>query len=499
MAKQGYPASGARYGGHPGAAGYPATGSRYGAHPDAGGSPLPTDVDFAAAGADFWLDASRPASYTATGTTLTSLASLISGTPLTTIVGAPQIITDPRDDRPSFNFPRNAADYVTGVDAQYIASATGTDRTFCAISVIEPGDVTFAAAIDSVRNTGNISGQEFLSSNGLWYYERDGAPSGPARVATSSGVQAGCQVLLQYSEDGLTVKTSINGGAETTAAAMLTAGAIAPNVVGIGIQTGSTNTVPYYGMIKELARFGSPRTAPERASWVATLMRKHRATTAPQVYMLGDSITAAVTVGVTNGGMGALLAQRMRALGYYCDPQGPFAQALAYPYRHSGVSGNTCAQMNTRVTSTTQGLGKGGASKSYYQRVRLCCLFAGTNDVVTDPTAANYATLLNNVYAQMLQAQPDFRISVTPVTDINGSTAAVNTYNAAKAAIHAAFEAAHPGVLIYWDAFQACPWNGTNYIDSTHQSDAGYAALVDHPTFGLLQAVLPYLVSLQVT
>lgn len=36
MAKQGYPASGSRFGNHPGSAGYPATGARYGSHPNSG-------------------------------------------------------------------------------------------------------------------------------------------------------------------------------------------------------------------------------------------------------------------------------------------------------------------------------------------------------------------------------------------------------------------------------------------------------------------------------
>lgn len=40
MAKQGYPASGSRYGVHPGAGGYPVTGSRYGSHPEGGAAPV---------------------------------------------------------------------------------------------------------------------------------------------------------------------------------------------------------------------------------------------------------------------------------------------------------------------------------------------------------------------------------------------------------------------------------------------------------------------------
>lgn len=58
MAKQGYPSTGSRYGGHPGASGYPAAGARYGAHPDgsSGGWVAPTVPVAAKAGAFWWAD-----------------------------------------------------------------------------------------------------------------------------------------------------------------------------------------------------------------------------------------------------------------------------------------------------------------------------------------------------------------------------------------------------------------------------------------------------------
>lgn len=45
MARQGFPASGTRYGNHPGVAGYPVAGTRYGAHPDASAVSPPTALD----------------------------------------------------------------------------------------------------------------------------------------------------------------------------------------------------------------------------------------------------------------------------------------------------------------------------------------------------------------------------------------------------------------------------------------------------------------------
>lgn len=452
--------------------------------------------NFTALGAAFWIDASNPASYTASGANLTSIKSLVSGTALSTIVGAPQIITDPRDGQAAFSFPVGAGECVMGADATYIAAVTGTNKPFCSIIVFELGLPTLTACVDSVQDSGNTgNGQYFLSASGNWYLERDAAPSGPARIATSEKVQAGLCVVVQSSSDGLTVRTSINGAAETSAAAFLSAGALSPNRVGIGIHASSAQNFPWFGTIRERAYFGANKTFAEYSPWVASLMAKWVGTTKPCVYFVGDSITTAQNA--TNGGMVTLLSQRMRSLGLYADPIGPLAAGQAFPYRHSAASGNTCAQMNTRILDNSLGLGQGGASAGHYRRAKLVCLFAGTNDVATDPTATNYGTLLDNVYARMIQAQPNGRIAVTPITDINGSTAAVNTYNAAMAAKHATFEAAHPGVLIYWDALNAAPWNATDYVDTTHPGNTGYEKLVDNATYGLLQAVLPYLTSIQ--
>ena len=130
----------------------------------------------------------------------------------------------------------------------------------------------------------------------------------------------------------------------------------------------------------------------------------------------------------------------------------------------------------------------------HYRRAKLVCLMAGANDVGIGPTVpANYGTLLDNIYAQMIQAQPTGRIAVTTCTDLTGKTAQITAWNAAIAGIQATFEAAHPGVLLYWDAF------GTNptLSDGTHPTDQGYVDMMNHATKGLTQAVLPYLMSIQ--
>jgi len=454
--------------------------------------------DFTSLGAAWWLDASRPASYTTSGSDITAYTSLVSGTSISTKVGGAgtqTLITDPRDGQPAFAYPTGTG-WMKGVDATYIAAVNGTNKPFCSIAVFELGLASGAYCVDSVRDSGNTgNGQFYLSSAGDWYFERDGAPSGPARTATSEKIMAGLCVVVQSSIDGLTIRTSINGSAESSAAAFLTAGAISANIVGVGVKTGSADTLGFFGVIRERAFFGANKTFAEYSPWVAALMAKWPGTTKPCVYFVGDSITTAQNA--TNGGMVTLLSQRMRALGAYADPIGPLAVGQAFPYSHSASSGNTCLQMNTRILDATTGLGFGGGSKGLYRRAKLICLFAGTNDVST----ADYTTLLNNIYTQAVQAQPGVRIAVTTITDINGSTAAVTTFNnsltAAGTGVWDTFEAAHPGVLIRWDAFNACPWNAGDFVDTTHPNNSGYLKLMDNPTYGLLQAVQPYLMSIQ--
>lgn len=96
MAKQGYPATGSRYGGHPGASGYPAVGTRYGSHPEAlsaititqkflaaatwtflgGGSYTPADEGGAVAN----IDLLTPGGYVESGGLVTEVINLISST-----------------------------------------------------------------------------------------------------------------------------------------------------------------------------------------------------------------------------------------------------------------------------------------------------------------------------------------------------------------------------------------------------------------------------------
>lgn len=491
MPQGNYPSAPGNYPGSANLGNYPGV-TQLGTYPSSG-------VNFTAEGAAFWDDSSNPASYTASGANLTSIKNLVSGSVLSTIVGAPQIFTDPRDDKASFYFPNSPTDLVKGVDANLIAAVTGTNTPFLFIEVINPGLMDNNAASLASYNTVNSQGRDFLAAGGGWYVENDG-PLG-AKAATSEFVRAGTSVLMRYSLDGLTVATSVNGGPESTAT-MASAGALAPNLVSIGGRAAAADLFPYYGLIKEQAYLGSVKTPADRARYVAALMSKWPLSHAPQIYFLGDSQTTTFPNGaVTNGGMTALLTQAIRAAGGYVDPVGPYGVNQIYPYRMSGVGGDTCAMMNTRVTSTTLGLGLGGSSLGHYRRVKLVCLLAGANDVGGgSPNPTNYQTLLNNTYAQLIQGQPTGKIAVSPTWDITGESAAIATWNAALQTIWTTFEAAHPGVLLHWDAFNAVPNDGgTTYynIDHVHWNNAGFVKAMNDPVYGLLQAVMPYLLSIQ--
>jgi len=455
--------------------------------------------NFVALGADYWWDALRSSCIVTSGSDVTGIRSLVSGATISTKVGGAGTltrITDPRDGRPALACPTGTG-WMKGVDPNYIAAVTGTNKPFCSIAVFELCLPSGNYCIDSVRDSGNVgNGQIFLSSAGDWYYERDGSPSGPARVATSEKMPAGQVVLVQASADGLTVRTSINGAAETSAAAFLTAGAIAPNIIGVGVKTGSTDTFGFFGVQRERVFFGANKTFAEYSPWVTALMQKWPLTTAPCGYFLGDSITAAVAGGVTNGGMQTILTQRLRALGLYFDPIGPLSTGVGmFPHAHSGASGNTCAQINTRVQDYIQGLGAvGGAafnaatptpSRGHYRRAKRAFLFAGTND----GSIPDYTTLLTNTYLQGIQAYPGFKIYVTTVLPVAGLAA----FNAALPAVWDAHEATYPGTLIRWDAAGINPATS----DGTHPTNAGYVSMVDDPTKGLLQACLADITSIQ--
>ncbi len=446
-------------------------------------------VNFAALGAAFWLDASNPASYTESGGTLTSLISLVSGTPLTTITGAPKLVIDPRDNRPAFY--GSGADAVMGTDATMAAAATGTNRPFTCVAVFQ---------VAATSGTGYLFTCNLSSGTHGWYLGQVSpgiriAQAGPGGFisATSENAVAGLLIVTTRSPDGLTVYTSVNGAPETSVT-VAAHGAMSPDRVGIFTTSGSSPGTRFNGHLRELAFFGSDLGATAAASMAASMLAKWRP--APVVQFVGDSITTAQLA--NNGGMVAMAMAAARADGLDFDPQGPIAQAngnlgaVYTPYRYSAASGDTCAQMQTRVSSNTTGLGLGGGSSGFYRRTRLVCLHAGTNGLSTP----EYTSLLSEIGARLAQhGLPDWRIAVTTIPEITGSEAGVAAFNGALPAIWDAFETTYPGSLLRWDCYACAP----SRSDGTHPNDAGYVAMTtaNGPGVSLYPTLKPYLQSIQ--
>ncbi len=453
-----------------------------------------TTIDVEANGA-FWIDASNASSYTATGANLTALKSLLTGTALSTITGTPQVVTSPGDGLPAFQF-KGTPDYVLGADATYTAAVAGTDKAFTSIAVIHSDDCTTNGFYDSVTDSASASiGQEFGQlSGGVFTTDKTGA--GGYKAASERASRCGTLVISHRSTDGLTVYTSINGDTETSTV-LTSAGAITADRVAIGVAGHATPVYPFQGYIRERISFSVGKTAADCARMTAALIKKWKP--APQVQAVGDSISTGQLA--TNGGMVKLLADRVRSAGMLIDPTGPIAVANGfYPYRYSAVSGNTCLNMNTRITSATQGL---GTSSGHFLGTKLVLLMAGTNPGTPSTaaqTATDYTTLLNNIYAALMQGDTTARIAVTTICGVTANSAYSLAFNALLPAIWNTFDSAHPATpLIRWDAYNANPNDGSNtyFSDGTHPNDAGYVRMVDNATYGLAQAVLPYLATVQ--
>ncbi len=436
----------------------------------------------------FRIDASNPATYAHTGGTLTSLTSTVSGTPLTTITAAPKFVTDPRDNKPAFSAA--AVDGVRGSDATMQAAATGTNRAFTEVAVVEVTSVTSTGYWFSCNLSSGTDGLYFGQVNPNIRTSQGGA--GGFISGFSEKIRAGKLVVTIRSPDGLTIYTSVNGGPETSVV-VAAHGLKSPDRTGIFESVGSTPGGRFNGYLQEQLFYGVDKGAAATAEIAANLLAKWRPP--PVIMPVGDSLTTATLV--NNGGLIGLLAAAARADGLNFDFQGPTAMAngsggaVWAPYKHSAASGNTCAQMQARVESNTTGLGLGGSSEGYYRNTRLVLLLAGTND----RNLTDYTTLLTAIGTRMAQhGLPNWRVAVTTIPEITGSEASVATFNAGLPAIWSAFEATFgAGTLLRWDAY-AC--NGAR-SDGTHWTDAGYVTVFNHPTLGLYQAVKPYLVAIQ--
>lgn len=446
----------------------------------------------------FWIDSANPSSYVAAGSALSAITSLISGTPLSTKTGLPTIVTSPCDGRPAFAFPgASAPGYFRGADATALAAVVGTDKQWTAYSVVNVDDCAANGIWASLADAASASlGQEFGQlSTAPGFYSADRVGTLGYHAATVVKALAGVHVVRQRSLDGVSILTQVDGGAEINTV-LTSAGAVSATQVAIGAAGHLVPSIPFGGYLREFVLFSSGTTDPLIGP---ALLAKWKQP--PQVQFIGDSITTAQLV--HNGGMVAATVARVRALGGVVDPQGPIPQTngvgaeVWYPYRYSAVSGNTCTQMNTRVNDASQGI---GSAAGHYLNTDVVCVMAGTNMETDAPTTATaYTTLLNSIYTALTQGTKPPKIAVTTICGITLNLAYSLAFNALLPGIWATFESAHPGVLIYWDAFLACPNDGSNtlFLDGTHPNDAGYDLLNNDPSYGLLQAIVPYLMSVQ--
>lgn len=439
----------------------------------------------------FSFDASDPDCTVVSGTNVTAAKSQLSGVSLGTLSGTPKLLTDPRNAAPALWL--DGASGVTGSDSTAQNGVNGTDKAFTFHAVVTPDDPATNGVILGLGNPANIGNtwQGMVSAN-LAGLEKRGAPAGPARDWFSAQLQAGTHIIELHSSDGINVYGSVDGGPETLVT-QVSPGAITTTNTSLGMVRVNSDLFPFPGYIHIAMLSAADQDATTRSNVRSRLAKvPHPA----QIYFLGDSITTAELT--TGGGFRSELHNYCVANSLKISQQGPFTAGGVYPLRHSGVSGNHCSQMNSRVNTASTGLGTG----TPFRDVKLVHLFAGTNgDVDAPTTAANYSALLSNVFAKASSTVPTVRIAVTTITPISGTTYAED-FNALLPAIWDAFDAAHPSnTLIRWDAhavfgtYAAAAALGY-YVDSTHPNAAGYAALANHPTYGLIQAVAPYLRSI---
>ena len=215
----------------------------------------------------------------------------------------------------------------------------------------------------------------------------------------------------------------------------------------------------------------------------------------PTVYWLGDSIVqASVTADEPNGGFRGLLKAYCVARGYRVDHVGIFSIGALRDNETSGVGGNTCSDMNTRVPGElVTGTGVLGCDF-----VKLAIVMAGSNDVRSGSSStANYSTLLTTLHNSLVANQPTARICVTTIPPMNDFS--VTTFNAGLPAVWNAFDSAHPSnTLIRWDAFNALggAYSSSYFYDNVHPNHAGYVQMVNHATYGLAQALDSYLATI---
>jgi lysophospholipase L1-like esterase len=333
-------------------------------------------------------------------------------------------------------------------------------------------------------------GQNFMRKN-------DGVAATVSQIGTTNPGSAVQDAF--FTNDGNTGKLYVNGLLEAT----MDISALSANVVIDQCRLGNSGRNFPGGGGGGLGGFSQVYVFSTNVASDADILAVHNAWLADdfpppsgaQVYFIGDSTTK-------------LQGLRLATYDYYTthvpvldiDMVGSFNDGNFPDNQHSAVNGATLLGINNRVNLE---LGAGNA----FSDVLLVHLLAGVNDL-NDPGAnvpailTAYANLLTNINTRITGTQPTARIAVTTIQPLQPGTmgeAEVVAFNAGLPAIWNAFDAAHPATpLIRWDLYNALggAWNGAYYLDSAHNNATGYAVACAEPTYGLIQAIGPYLVAI---
>jgi lysophospholipase L1-like esterase len=198
----------------------------------------------------------------------------------------------------------------------------------------------------------------------------------------------------------------------------------------------------------------------------------------PSVAFVGDSIT--VGSGSTGSGLGGYRRRVIENLASdgYSDRLLCLGEQRDSNFNnsdHSGVSGNTTAQMTTRVAANF------GAGK---RQPDAFFVLAGANNAASDPArtafTTDYPLLLDALHA----ANPSAKIIVSTITDSSdaGYAPRIDSMNAEIASLWDAWEAANPSApaLVRLDLRSVLgDWAAGNFADFIHPNNTGYATIGD--------------------
>lgn len=313
-------------------------------------------------------------------------------------------------------------------------------------------------------------------------------------VFTSNGTQ----VFLFYDVAGVMVADASNPVALDTGAFSL-----AVNRVLIGARPVSTLAGYLTGQIQWLGVRATTSTLSDAQAIHDSLIASDQAAPVGTPFMfLGHSLID----GGSSGGWRKPVVDYWAANSQVITSVGPYTGGVFSNNAHNGQGGNNMAAMISQQITPYIGSGKA------YQP-RACAIMCWANDV--DEVAVSTATLqtrytnfLDALWTAGVSGDAAFRIIASntcePYDPAQSASAAarITDLNAGLiAAIHDAFDAAHPSnTIIRWDAYNAIGgWSSACYgTDRVHPlpGASGYYKFANDATNGMIQACTAYFASI---